>query len=115
MILSENRFPLFGIMLLRRPFVFIATDVLRWAILLSLGTSRQFGIESAEVKLSRLLGSPAAETTISMASWRLFGTQANGPTRISAEEHGGTSAAARRAVRIGCQPAGKLSFADAGA
>src|SRR5262245_62928347 len=77
---------------------------LRWPILLSFGTSRQSGIESPTVKLSTLLGSPAAEATMSMHSCPTCeGTHSNGPTRISVAELDGTFAAASCGVVIACQ------------
>ena len=66
---------------------------------------------SPAVKLSMLLGSPVAETTISMQSWPnafVMGVHANGPTIFSC---GVVAAAACRppicAVVIGCRSFGQ--------
>ena len=85
-------------------------------MLLSFGTSRQFGIASAAVKIVDIARVARGGNDHQHGFLPgCVGTQANGPTKISAEECGGTSAAARCAVCIGCQSPGKLSFADAGA
>src|SRR5262249_4643279 len=73
--------------------------------LLSLGTSRQIGIDRPLANLSKLLASPLADTAIRMQLSFAVGIHSKGPT-VTSVDSGRISGAESRGVLIVIQPSG---------